>query len=85
MLTKKQDFLEKKIEQELMIAKKNGTKNKRGEFRVKYCRTWRHYWPHKLVSAVVKESNVIIYNSDQKEQVIQVSHYVRSCGVYPEI
>lgn len=29
MLTKKQDFLEKKIEQELMIAKKNGTKNKR--------------------------------------------------------
>lgn len=30
MLTKKQDYLEKKIEQELMIAKKNGTKNKRG-------------------------------------------------------
>ncbi|XP_030625633.1 charged multivesicular body protein 4c [Chanos chanos] len=29
MLTKKQDYLEKKIEQELMIAKKNGTKNKR--------------------------------------------------------
>lgn len=35
MLTKKQDFLEKKIEQELMIAKKNGTKNKRGELRAK--------------------------------------------------
>lgn len=31
MLTKKQDFLEKKIEQELQVAKKNGTKNKRGE------------------------------------------------------
>lgn len=31
MLTKKQEFLEKKIEQELMTAKKNGTKNKRGE------------------------------------------------------
>lgn len=31
MLTKKQDFLEKKIDQELMTAKKNGTKNKRGE------------------------------------------------------
>ncbi len=31
MLTKKQEFLEKKIEQELQIAKKNGTKNKRGE------------------------------------------------------
>lgn len=30
MLTKKQEFLEKKIEQELMTAKKNGTKNKRG-------------------------------------------------------
>ncbi|XP_059183119.1 charged multivesicular body protein 4c [Centropristis striata] len=29
MLTKKQDYLEKRIEQELMIAKKNGTKNKR--------------------------------------------------------
>lgn len=31
MLTKKQNYLEKKIEQELMIAKKNGTKNKRGK------------------------------------------------------
>lgn len=31
MLSKKQDFLEKKIEQELQVAKKNGTKNKRGE------------------------------------------------------
>ena len=30
MLIKKQEFLGKKIEQELDIAKKNGTKNKRG-------------------------------------------------------
>ena len=30
MLQKKADFLEKKVEQELSIAKKNGTKNKRG-------------------------------------------------------
>ena len=30
MLIKKQEFLEKKIDQELEIAKKNGTKNKRG-------------------------------------------------------
>lgn len=30
MLTKKQDFLEKKIYQELITAKKHGTKNKRG-------------------------------------------------------
>nr|XP_019966138.1 PREDICTED: charged multivesicular body protein 4b-like [Paralichthys olivaceus] len=30
MLAKKQDFLEKKIEQELVTAKKYGTKNKRG-------------------------------------------------------
>lgn len=29
MLTKKQEYLEKKIDQELMTAKKNGTKNKR--------------------------------------------------------
>ncbi|KAJ8332699.1 hypothetical protein SKAU_G00424880 [Synaphobranchus kaupii] len=29
MLTKKQDFLEKKIDQELLTAKRNGTKNKR--------------------------------------------------------
>uniref|UniRef100_A0A3B1KCK8 Charged multivesicular body protein 4C n=1 Tax=Astyanax mexicanus TaxID=7994 RepID=A0A3B1KCK8_ASTMX len=29
MLTKKQEYLEKKIEQEIIIAKKNGTKNKR--------------------------------------------------------
>lgn len=32
MLTKKQDYLENKIQQEIAIAKKNGTKNKRGMF-----------------------------------------------------
>ena len=32
MLTKKSDFLEKKIEQELATVKKHGTKNKRGNF-----------------------------------------------------
>lgn len=32
MLMKKQEFLEHKVEQELAIAKKNGTKNKRGNF-----------------------------------------------------
>lgn len=37
MLAKKQDFLEKKIEQELMTAKKNGTKNKRGEEKLVNC------------------------------------------------
>lgn len=31
MLMKKQDFLERKVEQELATAKKNGTKNKRGK------------------------------------------------------
>lgn len=31
MLIKKQEFLEKKIEQEVVTAKKNGMKNKRGE------------------------------------------------------
>lgn len=31
MLIKKQEFLEKKIEQEVAIAKKNGTTNKRGK------------------------------------------------------
>lgn len=31
MLGKKQEFLEKKIEQELAVARKNGTKNKRGK------------------------------------------------------
>ncbi|XP_053268445.1 charged multivesicular body protein 4c [Pleuronectes platessa] len=30
MLTKKQDYLEKRIEQEIMVAKKHGMKNKRG-------------------------------------------------------
>lgn len=30
MLQKKSEFLEKKIEQELAFAKKNGTKNKKG-------------------------------------------------------
>lgn len=35
MLTKKQDFLEKKIEQELMTAKKHGTKNKQGKLFLK--------------------------------------------------
>ncbi|XP_068768886.1 charged multivesicular body protein 4b isoform X2 [Struthio camelus] len=33
MLSKKQEFLEKKIEQELAAARKHGTKNKRGERR----------------------------------------------------
>lgn len=32
MLMKKQEFFEKKIEEELAIAKKNGTKNKRGMY-----------------------------------------------------
>lgn len=31
MLIKKQEFLESKITQEIEIAKKNGTKNKRGK------------------------------------------------------
>jgi len=35
MLQKKSDFLEKKIEQEIATARKNGTKNKRG---------WSHKW-----------------------------------------
>ena len=30
MLTKKSDFLENKIQQEIATAKRNGTKNKRG-------------------------------------------------------
>lgn len=32
MLTKKQEYLEQKIGAELIIAKKNGTKNKRGMY-----------------------------------------------------
>lgn len=35
MLIKKQEFLEKKVEQEIDIAKKNGTKNKRGKYKKK--------------------------------------------------
>lgn len=31
MLTKKSEFLEKKVAAELALAKKHGTKNKRGE------------------------------------------------------
>ena len=31
MLGKKQEFLEKKIDEELKVAKTNGTKNKRGK------------------------------------------------------
>lgn len=37
MLTKKQDFLEKKIDQELATAKKNGTRNKRGKGEAREC------------------------------------------------
>lgn len=33
MLIKKQDFLESKIELEIQVAKKNGTKNKRGIYK----------------------------------------------------
>lgn len=36
MLIKKQEFLEKKIEQEVAIAKKNGTTNKRGKYLIHY-------------------------------------------------
>lgn len=32
ILSKKQEVLEKRVEQELDIARKNGTKNKRGTF-----------------------------------------------------
>jgi len=32
MLTKKQEYLEQKIDAELLTAKKNGTKNKRGMY-----------------------------------------------------
>ena len=34
MLGKKQEFLEKKIDEELKIAKKNGTSNKRGKLKM---------------------------------------------------
>lgn len=47
MLAKKQEFLEKKIDTELMTAKKNGTKNKRGEdtvpWRVGDPSKWREF------------------------------------------
>lgn len=35
MLGKKQDFLEKKIDEEIVTAKKHGTKNKRGNKKVR--------------------------------------------------
>lgn len=34
MLIKKQEFLEKKIDQEIGVARANGTKNKRGKYLV---------------------------------------------------
>lgn len=34
MLAKKQEFLEKKIDDEIAIAKKHGTKNKRGKHKI---------------------------------------------------
>lgn len=34
MLNKKQAFLEKKIEQEILIAKQNAAKNKRGWYKI---------------------------------------------------
>lgn len=52
MLIKKQEFLEKKIEQEIAIAKKNGTTNKRGRYSVciLYLRRWTHFFQNKSVS-----------------------------------
>lgn len=44
MLTKKQEYLESRIEQELTIAKKNGTKNKRGVYNWYFC-FYEHFWP----------------------------------------
>lgn len=43
MLIKKQEFLEKKIEQEIETAKKNGSKNKRGLF------VWFLYIQRKII------------------------------------
>lgn len=52
MLIKKQEFLEKKIEQEVAIAKKNGTTNKRGKLTLKLqhflCILGKYINPHIL-------------------------------------
>lgn len=54
MLTKKQDYLEKKIEQELMIAKKNGTKNKRGMFLISSLKVSAHVYFWKGFNALLQ-------------------------------
>lgn len=54
MLTKKQEFLEKKIEQELVTAKKNGTKNKRGKLDFIY-----PYWLLLMEYNIFKQSSLL--------------------------
>lgn len=39
MLLKKQDFLEKKIDEYMLVAKKNASKNKRGKVIYNFCIT----------------------------------------------
>ena len=52
MLSKKSEFLEKKIEKELAAAKKHGMKNKRGEVHpIEYC--------YIIIILVQKWSNLI--------------------------
>lgn len=53
MLMKKSAFCEKKIEAEIAIAKKNGVKNKRGEWWEKMC---EHCWEQ--VSTAVRDVEV---------------------------
>lgn len=56
MLAKKQEFLEKKIEHELLTAKKNGTKNKRGKRKVSETGRVNEFTCSKLVSSQAKEA-----------------------------
>ena len=55
MLLKKQEFLEQKLEQELDIAKKNASTNKRGKTPISYC----HY-----DKQILKTSETFIYADD---------------------
>lgn len=48
MLVKKQDFLEKKIEQEITTAKKHGTKNKRAALQVLWFKKKIDFWIYKI-------------------------------------
>lgn len=74
MLTKKQEFLEKKIDVELETAKKHGTKNKRGKILDKHSKHQFIWFEGQLPYAMTNTLIYIVSFSVYVSYVVQL-HY----------